>query len=125
MNKKEANKHIKVCERLYAKTGTSAVYDYANKHNINEWVYCKPCDAETPRVNGICLVCGQHHGKVAKLIAISLMTRVIVDQDATDEQIIETARPKLLTLVDEPLGDKVEEIYDDEECPYGELEKDK
>ncbi len=60
MNKREANKHIKACHKLYDEIGPSAVYDYANKHKLKNYHYCIPCEARTPVVNETCLLCGSH-----------------------------------------------------------------
>jgi hypothetical protein len=57
--------------------------------------------------------------KVAKLITISLMTRVVVDENATDEQIIEVAKPKLIEKIRSEAMENLEEIVDDAECPCG------
>ena len=48
------------------------------------------------------------------------MTRVVVDDNATDEQIVEAARPKFLEKVTNELFEHLEDIVDDEECPYDE-----
>lgn len=58
--------------------------------------------------------------KVAKLVRVSLVTRVIVDVDATEQDIMELAVPKLSeNLMDSPF-ENIEEIVDDTECPYDE-----
>ena len=58
--------------------------------------------------------------KVAKLVRVSLVTRVIVDVDATEQEIMELAVPKLSeNLMDSPF-DNFDEIVDDTECPYEE-----
>lgn len=58
--------------------------------------------------------------KVAKLVRVSLVTRVIVDVDATEQEIMELAVPKLSeNLMDSPF-DNLDEIVDDTECPYEE-----
>lgn len=56
--------------------------------------------------------------KVAKLVYVSLVTRVIVDENATDEQILEAAKSHFIEKVETELGEHLEEIIDDEECPY-------
>lgn len=56
--------------------------------------------------------------KVAKLVAVSLMTRVIVEHDAPEEIILAHAREKFQHVIDTDLGDNVESIEDDMECPY-------
>jgi uncharacterized protein (UPF0212 family) len=56
--------------------------------------------------------------KVAKLVYVSLVTRVIVDETASETEIMELAVPKLTEkLMDEPL-EHIEEIVEDDECPY-------
>lgn len=58
--------------------------------------------------------------KVAKLVCVSLMTRIVVDENATEEQMMELARPQLIEkLQEDGLLDHVESIEDDEECPFG------
>jgi hypothetical protein len=57
-------------------------------------------------------------GKVAKLVSVTLMTRVVVDENATEQDILELAIPKLSEkLMDEPF-EHIEDIEDDIECPY-------
>ena len=56
--------------------------------------------------------------KVAKLVRVSLVTRVIVDDTASEQDILELAIPKLSeSLMDNP-HQSVDEIVDDTECPY-------
>ena len=57
--------------------------------------------------------------KVAKLVLVSLMTRVIVEDTATDEEILAIARPKFHAIVENELMENLESIADDTECPYG------
>jgi len=58
--------------------------------------------------------------KVAKLVYVSLVTRVIVDENATEQEIMELAVPKLSeNLMDSPF-EHLEDIIDDLECPYDE-----
>ena len=52
------------CRTLYENEGATAVYDYANEliaKGNQEITYaaCKGCEAETPHLNGECLICGQ------------------------------------------------------------------
>lgn len=56
--------------------------------------------------------------KIAKLVCVSLMTRVIVDESATDEQILEQAKSQFITKVHTELHENLESIEDDEEMPY-------
>ncbi len=57
--------------------------------------------------------------KVAKLVYVSFITRVVVDENATDDQIIEAAKPNLYEKVRLETGENLEKIEDDTECPYG------
>jgi hypothetical protein len=63
--------------------------------------------------------------KVAKLVMVSLMTRVIVDENATDEEIISASYKGFQAKLDNrELGDNLESIEDDEELPYGSVVED-
>ena len=56
--------------------------------------------------------------KKAVLVKVSLMTRVIVDDNATEETILELAIPRLSeNLMNSPY-ENLEDIVDDTECPY-------
>jgi hypothetical protein len=58
--------------------------------------------------------------KVAKLVYVSLVTRVVVDENATEQEIMELAVPKLSeNLMDSPF-ENLEDITDDLECPFDE-----
>lgn len=59
--------------------------------------------------------------KIAKLVAVSLMTRVVVDELATDEEILDAARSQFMEKISTELGENLEFIEDDTECPYGAL----
>lgn len=68
--------------------------------------------------------------RVAKLVMVSLMTRVIVDDNLTEEQeleeIAEQARAAFVDkIMNDGIGDHLESIEDDEECPFGTFESDK
>jgi len=58
--------------------------------------------------------------KVAKIVCVSLMTRVIVDENATDEEIVNVAKDNFKKKIEGELVENLEEIYDDEEIPFGE-----
>lgn len=59
--------------------------------------------------------------KVAKLVTVSFITRVIVNEDATDDQIMVEAKPNFYDkLNNNELFDNLESIIDDEQCPYSE-----
>jgi hypothetical protein len=57
-------------------------------------------------------------GKVAKLVTITMTTRIIVDENATKEQIIELASIKMSEKIQEEFDQNIESIQDDNECPY-------
>lgn len=68
--------------------------------------------------------------RVAKLVMVSLMTRVIVDDNLTEEQeleeIAEQAKASFVDkIMNDRIGDHLESIEDDEECPFGTFESDK
>lgn len=57
--------------------------------------------------------------KVAKLVTVSTVVRVIVDENATQEQIYEKAMPQIInSLVSDGIFDHLESIKDDTEMPY-------
>jgi len=58
--------------------------------------------------------------KVAKLVYVSLATRVIVDENASESEILEKAKNKFLNKIGTELSEHLEEIVDDEECPFDE-----
>jgi|15BtaG_2_1085339.scaffolds.fasta_scaffold01870_8 hypothetical protein len=57
--------------------------------------------------------------KVAKLVYYSFMTRVVVDEDATESQIVLASKKNMLAKVNIELGENLEEISSDDECPFG------
>ena len=58
--------------------------------------------------------------KVAKLVMVSLMTRVNVNENATEEEIVGKAQKRFQAKLDNnELMDNLEEIIDDEEMPFG------
>lgn len=63
--------------------------------------------------------------KVAKLVTTTLITRVIVDKNATEDQIVKAAKPNYIAkLNNNELGENIEKVVDDKECPFGSLPKD-
>jgi hypothetical protein len=59
--------------------------------------------------------------KVAKIVWASVGTRVIVDENATDEQVWETAKDNLVRNLASDGLDNGDKIVLDTECPYGTL----
>lgn len=55
----------------------------------------------------------------AKLVTASFMARVVVPDDATDEQIIEASKNAFIYKVNTELSDNVFDIDDDNEFPFG------
>lgn len=59
--------------------------------------------------------------KKAILVEFSLMVRLIVDENATDDQIIEASYPKIQDKINNrELGDNLVSVENDEEVPFGE-----
>ena len=62
--------------------------------------------------------------KVAKLVLVSMMTRIVVEENATDAQMLEAAKPAFLEKVSTELGEHLEQIVDDTDCPCGTFDTD-
>ena len=63
--------------------------------------------------------------KVARLVEYSLRTRVIVDENATEDEIIEASYKGILDKVENrELGDNLVESDLDTECPFGTFDTD-
>jgi len=56
--------------------------------------------------------------KVAKLVRASFTRRVIVNKNATEEEIIEATKQILIDTIKNELSEHIEEIVDDKEVPY-------
>lgn len=57
--------------------------------------------------------------KVAKLVYIDLLVRVIVDENASQDDIIAAAYPKVQDKINNrELGDNISDILEDTEVPY-------
>jgi hypothetical protein len=57
-------------------------------------------------------------GKVAKLVRVMVTTRVIVDDNASEDEIMESALPRLLDNLQTNAFENIEDIVDDTEVPY-------
>lgn len=60
--------------------------------------------------------------KVAKLVYVTLLTRVVVDTSASEDELLNIAKNKLIDKIKYELNENVEKIIDDTECPYGTLD---
>ncbi len=56
--------------------------------------------------------------KVAKLVRVTLTTRVIVDENANESDIIDLALPRLVNSLTNDTSENIDDIIDDVECPY-------
>lgn len=68
--------------------------------------------------------------KIAKLVCVSLMTRVIVEDNLSEDKLLEEAmkqaRPQFIDKIEnDGLADHLESLEDDEECPFGTFDTDK
>jgi hypothetical protein len=57
-------------------------------------------------------------GKVAKLVTITMKTRVIVDENASESDVIEQASIKMSEKIQHEFNENLESICEDTECPY-------
>lgn len=57
--------------------------------------------------------------KVAKLVKVSLITRVIVEENATDEEVLQKSALAFKYKVNEELSENLDSIEPDVECPFG------
>ncbi len=62
--------------------------------------------------------------KVAKIVVVTLLTRVVVDEDLPDEDVVEIARGNLERNLRSDLHENVDAIFDDKECPFGVMDED-
>ncbi len=57
--------------------------------------------------------------KRAKLVTIQVTTRVVVEHDDTEDEIVEAARPRFRDIIlDDSITEWLTEIKDDTEVPY-------
>lgn len=63
--------------------------------------------------------------KVAKLVTVSLTTRVVVDENATEEQIAEATKQRYIQRINNnEVLENITEIVEDKECPFGTFTED-
>ena len=59
--------------------------------------------------------------KKAHLVLVSMATRVVVDENATEQDIIKLANAQIIdNIIVDGIFENVEEVLDDYECPYDE-----
>lgn len=58
-------------------------------------------------------------GKVAKIVKVCLITRVVVEENATDEDILQKCGIAFKRQVNEELSEHLDSIEPDVECPFG------
>jgi hypothetical protein len=64
--------------------------------------------------------------KKALLVTVELTTRILVPEDATEEQIAEAIKPNLIERINNnEAGENIVEVKDDTELPFGSLDSDK
>lgn len=63
-------------------------------------------------------------GKKAVIVTAEVSTRIIVDEDATEDEIAKAAKKNLLSNLDADYADNITDISDDIEMPYGEMSSD-
>ena len=57
--------------------------------------------------------------KKAYLVYVSLATRVVVDENTTEQDIIKLANANILdNIITDGIFENVEKLIEDEECPY-------
>jgi hypothetical protein len=98
---------------------------------LNGEVFDNPSKTELNRVNGefkrvtiedymnldVVFLENSITNKVAKLVYVSMVARVVVDEGATDEDILKASKVKFIDKVKTELNENLEEIVDDIECP--------
>ena len=59
--------------------------------------------------------------KKAHLVYVSIATRVVVDENTTEEEIIQLANAQIINnIIADGIFENVEEVLEDDECPYDE-----
>jgi hypothetical protein len=57
--------------------------------------------------------------KKAHLVYVSMATRVVVDENATEQDIIKLANAQIINnIIADGIFENVEEVLEDNECPY-------
>lgn len=61
--------------------------------------------------------------KVAKLVTVSLTTRIIVEEGQSESDILELAQMKFIEKIESEIHEHLESIVDDTECPFDESDE--
>ena len=56
--------------------------------------------------------------KVAKMVVASFITRVVVEDTATYEEILDAAKLRIADKVQTEFDENIESVFDDAEMPY-------
>ena len=59
--------------------------------------------------------------KIAKLVYVSLATRVVVEYTTTQEEILELVIPRFVDKIINEISENLDDIVDDNVCPYNEF----
>ena len=59
--------------------------------------------------------------KIAKLVYVSLATRVVVEDTTTQEEILELVIPRFVDKIINEISENLDDIVDDNVCPYNEF----
>lgn len=63
--------------------------------------------------------------KVAKLVVVSFVTRVVVEENDSLETIASLVEKNIIAKIqNDELQENIEDVLEDKECPFGSLEKD-
>ena len=57
-------------------------------------------------------------GKIAKLVTITMTTRIVVGEDASEADIIDIASIRMSEKIQHEFNENLGSIVDDMECPY-------
>jgi predicted metal-dependent hydrolase len=111
----------KKLDKLYYQDGyVHMVRTMLSKHQISEFETMLATLKERPD-----FIRAENKKWVAKLVTVSLTTRIIVEEGTTDEDILAKAESALKELARTELSENLDKIEDDTECPYGTFKTDK
>ena len=104
--------------------GKQGLIDISYAMGLDE-THCSGCEEFNPHFDNCCVVCGQHNEKnkpnkmKAHLVYVSMATRVVVDENATEQNIIKLANAQIINnIIADGIFENVEQVLEDNECPY-------